>query len=79
MSVGAAGHAEALQRVDAIESVAQRTEDAGDGLLPRRERTHALDRNRADGPVVVHDGTVPVETMLHVPRRGGDTIEQVLK
>jgi hypothetical protein len=41
LSVGAAGHAQALKRVDAVEHVAERTEDAGDGLLSGGKAAHA--------------------------------------
>ncbi len=79
LGVGAAGHAEALERVDAVEGVAEWTKDASDCLLTGGECAHAFEGYGADGTVIVHDGFVLGEAALDVGFGGGDALGQVFE
>ncbi len=79
LGVGAAGHLEALEWVDAVEGVAEGAKDAGDGLLSGREASHALEGDGADGAVVVEDLAALAEGVVGVGFGGGDADEEVFE
>ncbi len=56
MGVGPAGHLQAIQGIEAGQVVTQRPEDAGEGLLPRRNAAGGAlgEANGAQGAVVEH-------------------------
>src|SRR5271170_3742859 len=79
LCMGAAGHLEALEWVDAVESVAEGAKDAGDGLLSGGKAAHALEGDGADGTVVVEDLAALAEGVVGVGFSGGDAGEQVFE
>jgi len=79
LGVGAAGHLEALEGVDAVEGVAEWAKDAGDGFLSSGEAAHALKGDGADGAVVVEDLAAFAEGVVGVGFCGGNADEQVFE
>ena len=79
LRVGAAGHLEALERVGAVEGVAERAEDAGDGFFAGGDLAHASEQDGADGAVIVHDLAAFAETVVGVGLGIGHAVEQVFE
>ena len=79
LRVRAAGHLEALERVGAVEGVAERAKGAGDGLFSCGDLAHAGEQDGADGAVVVHDLAAFAEAVVGVGFGVGDAPEEVFE
>ncbi len=75
LRVGAAGHLEALERVGAVEFVAERAKDAGDGFFAGGKLAHAVEQDGANGAVVVGDLDAVAAAVVGVGLAVGDAGE----